>query len=112
MCAPISRARRQQKIHTAVFEALEDRRLLSVGELDSLFNGSGVVSADPTEGYDAAYAVTVAAGGRIVAAGDAGGDFGLVRYYQDGSVDTSFGADGVVTTDFDSSYDWAHSVVI
>jgi uncharacterized delta-60 repeat protein len=39
-------------------------------------------------------------------------DFALARYNPDGSLDTSFGAGGTVTTDFGDSYDWAYAVAL
>jgi hypothetical protein len=43
--------------------------------------------------------------------GSAANDFALVRYEPDGSLDTSFGGDGIVTTDL-SSYEDAVAVGI
>lgn len=40
-------------------------------------------------------------------------DFALARYNADGSLDTTFGADGMVTTDFfDASYDSANALAL
>ena len=39
-------------------------------------------------------------------------DFALARYNSDGSLDTSFGGTGKVTTDFTASYDFADSIAI
>ncbi len=38
--------------------------------------------------------------GKIVAVGHAGGDFAVVRYNPNGSLDTSFSGDGKQATDF------------
>ena len=57
-------------------------------------------------GWEAyAYGLAVQEDGKLVLAGYArqGGtedDFALVRYEEDGRLDTSFGTDGKVTTDF------------
>jgi serralysin len=56
------------------------------------------------------------ADGKIVAAGLAGiqgaGDFGLVRYNPDGTLDTNFDGDGKVSTDFAGGTDQATAVAI
>ena len=41
----------------------------------------------------------IQADGKIVAAGDSGCDFALIRYNADGSIDTTFGVGGKVTSD-------------
>jgi uncharacterized delta-60 repeat protein len=60
--------------------------------------------------------VAIQGDGKIVAAGFAGSDFdfALARYNTDGSLDTTFGGDGKVTTDFagSGSRDEAHAVAI
>jgi uncharacterized delta-60 repeat protein len=73
------------------------------GSLDTSFGGGGgtVTTAFGIGGVAAAYAVAVQADGKIVAAGKgstADDGFALVRYNADGSLDTSFDGDGVVTT--------------
>ncbi len=99
------------------FEQLEPRLLLSAGELDPTFGIGGLVTTDFSGESDLAWSVAVQADGKIVAAGysDQGGDrdFALARYNTDGSPDTTFGGDGMVTTDFvDGSHDRPHSVAI
>lgn len=69
--------------------------------------------ASPTMGVGA---VAIQADGKIVVAGtvrnDAPGwdDFALARYDANGSLDTSFGADGVTSTDLSGGNDWAQAV--
>ena len=74
------------------------------GSLDTSFHGDGKVTTD-FGGLDAAVGVAIQPNGRIVAAGFAAGsaDFALARYNRDGSLDTSFDGDGMVTTDFGGS---------
>jgi uncharacterized delta-60 repeat protein len=63
-----------------------------------------------------AAAIAVQADGRLVAAGAANVngslDFSLARYESNGALDTSFGPDGRVTTDFGSPWERANAVVI
>ncbi len=88
------------------------------GSLDTSFDGDGMVNSDLGYDYSTAYSVVVDGNGKIVVAGYAtfndpwDYDFAVVRYNPDGSLDTTFGTDGVVTTDFESTYDKANSLVI
>lgn len=79
-------------------------RYLPDGGLDPAFGGDGTVVTDFGLGQDAAACVAVQADGKIVAAGQAfngsDSDFGLARYNPDGSLDSSFGVGGKVTTPF------------
>ncbi|MDQ6623787.1 MAG: delta-60 repeat domain-containing protein [Verrucomicrobiota bacterium] len=76
------------------------------GTLDATFGSNGqVLTAFPGSRGDRANAVVVQTDGNIVVAGltnnGASQDFGLARYSgTDGSLDPSFGAGGLVTTDF------------
>jgi uncharacterized delta-60 repeat protein len=96
-------------------EALEDRTLLSApGTLDSTFGSGGIVSISlssslPTEHL---YAIGIDASGKILAAGAAsfGGNnpvFALARFNTNGTLDTSFGSQGVVLTNVNASADAA-----
>jgi len=80
-------------------------RLLPGGALDPSFDGDGLATADfgVTE-YGRS--VIVLPDGRLVVAGswaataaDWPGDFALVRFMADGSLDTTFGSGGLVTAD-------------
>jgi uncharacterized delta-60 repeat protein len=94
-------------------------RYNSDGSLDSSFGGSGIVTTD-FGGSDSAFAIALTADGKVTAAGErreagpgSAGDFALARYNSDGSVDSSFGSGGKVTTDFSSgSSDTGEGVVI
>jgi uncharacterized delta-60 repeat protein len=71
------------------------------GTLDASFGTGGKVTTDLTGGgEDVAFALALQADGNLVAAGGRGGDFALTRYHTDGTLDTSFGTGGKVTTDF------------
>jgi len=88
-------------------------RYNSDGTLDTSFgpNGNGKVTTDLGAG-DVARAVVLQSDGKIIAGGYTGsggglsrpdgrdvGEFAMVRYDTDGSVDTSFGVGGIVITD-------------
>jgi uncharacterized delta-60 repeat protein len=78
------------------------------GALDGTFGTGGRVSTDVRgeQGPDEAHALVVQPDGKLVAAGAAfnsggtDGQFALVRYNADGTLDTTFGTGGKVTTDF------------
>ncbi len=83
-------------------------RYNSDGSLDTTFGIGGKVQTDFASSYERAYALTIQADGKIVAAGisqiGGDGDFALVRYNSDGSLDTSFGSGGIVHTDFGATF--------
>ena len=68
------------------------------GTLDTTFDSDGKVTTSVSSGGDIANSVAVQPNGRIVAAGISNGEFAVVRYNRDGSLDTSFDGDGKVTT--------------
>ncbi len=79
------------------------------GQLDTTFNSTGMVLTDfHNSSQDRGAAVVLDSSGRIVVAGftdavDARGDFAVARYNADGSLDTTFGSNGKVVTDFGGS---------
>ena len=83
------------------------------GDLDSAFGANGIVMTD-FGANEHAVAVAVQRDGRIVAVGSASDfrDFGLVRYNQDGSLDSTFGTGGSVVTDFGTANDRAAGVAL
>jgi uncharacterized delta-60 repeat protein len=82
------------------------------GTLDTTFGGDGRVTTNVTSGEDRAGGVAIQTDGKIVAAGGADGWFALVRYKANGSLDSTFGGDGKVTTNFTADFDEAHAVAI
>ena len=70
------------------------------GELDNAFGVKGRAAVDVGDSYSQSHSVAVQADGKIVIVGEAKGDFVLVRYNQDGKLDSAFGLNGKVTTDF------------
>lgn len=75
------------------------------GSLDTTFGTGGKVSTDILGWWNFINGMAIEPDGKIVAAGQAfpdafSGDFAVARYNGDGSLDTSFGANGIVVTDF------------
>jgi uncharacterized delta-60 repeat protein len=69
------------------------------GRLDPTLGVRGTVVTDLGTADDAAGAVIVQPGGRIVVAGQRDGDLALLRYSAGGTLDPSFDGDGIVVTD-------------
>ncbi len=89
-------------------------RFTATGELDPGFgNDGGVVQTAVSEGHDRANAVTMHQG-KILAVGETNNsDIALVRYNLDGSLDTTFDGDGIVTTNFGPDhFSYAQAVAI
>jgi uncharacterized delta-60 repeat protein len=84
------------------------------GSLDATFGVGGKVTTD-FGGFDQIRALLLLPDGKILAAGPATPsgnlDFGLARYNPDGSLDTTFGNNGLVSTDF-GSLDRAYALLL
>jgi uncharacterized delta-60 repeat protein len=84
------------------------------GSLDDSFNGNGKVMTDFAGGADYAYGIALDTGNKLVVAGytlfAGDNDFALARYNADGSLDTSFDVDGMVTTDFNDLSDYGYAL--
>src|SRR5213080_4613023 len=96
-------------------------RYNSNGSLDRSFGNGGIVTTTFPEG-SYAFDVALQPDGKIIAAGTvfvdfnpgdmSDTDFALARYNPDGSLDTTFGNGGAVTTDFFGNEDDVFSVLI
>ncbi len=82
------------------------------GSLDSSFGSDGIVRTDFESIFNGAHSVAIQSDGKIVVAGAGNGDLAVARYDTSGSLDSTFGSDGKVTTDFESGEDGAYSVAI
>jgi uncharacterized delta-60 repeat protein len=88
------------------------------GRIDTSFGGGdGKVVTNFTPGEDAVYGLAVQPDGKIVAAGDAGlrtgnSRFALARYTANGTLDTTFGGDGKVSTNWTTGNDPVSSLVL
>ncbi len=94
----------------ARFRQFAVARYRSSGALDPTFSGDGKVTTNFLRGEDVASGVAIQADRKIVAAGRAagsGGRFALARYNRNGSLDTGFGGDGRVGTNFTAGVDGA-----
>ncbi len=81
------------------------------GSLDASFDGDGKVTTQigtTSQGKS----VAVQWNGKIVVGAIADSGFTIVRYKRDGSLDNSWGAGGIVATDFEVFFDALQSVVI
>jgi uncharacterized delta-60 repeat protein len=100
---------------TAFYRTFGIVRYMSDGSLDTSFGNGGKVLTRIGDGNAEANAVALQTDGRIVVAGytAANSDFATVRYNEDGTLDTMFGGDGIVTTTVtETSGDNAYDVLI
>ena len=82
------------------------------GSLDSTFSTDGIVTTDINGHSDKVYCIAVQQDGKIIVAGSSNDDIALIRYNTDGSIDSSFSADGIIITDINNSIDIAKAIVI
>jgi uncharacterized delta-60 repeat protein len=83
----------------------------SDGSLDTTFGSAGkVVRSDFSSSFH--IALVLQPDGKIVIAGGRFSDFAQFRYNSDGSLDTTFGSGGLVTTDFSGRDDEAYALAI
>jgi len=88
------------------------------GSLDPTFGNGGKVVTSITSGQDKAFGVAIQSDSKIIVAGYStntitGKDFAVVRYKTDGTLDSTFGNNGIVTTDLQiGSEDVAYSVAL
>ena len=85
--------------------------IAAAGDPDPTFSGDGKLRTDFGSGASSAQAAVRQRDGKIVAVGEADGNFLVARYNLDGSLDPSFSADGRVQTNFGAS-DGANDVVL
>ncbi len=87
------------------------------GVVDATFgNGGKIITFFAIDRISEARALVIQPDGKILLAGSGsprfGTDFALARYNTDGSLDSTFGAGGKVTTDFFGSEDQARALII
>jgi uncharacterized delta-60 repeat protein len=92
-------------------------RYTADGYLDTSFGENGLVTTDFNNSRDVATPMTLQ-GDKIIAAGYTydsvvgNNDFALARYTADGKLDSSFGGNGKITTDFNGGEDYANAIVL
>ncbi|PYE53229.1 delta-60 repeat domain-containing protein, partial [Deinococcus yavapaiensis] len=93
--------------------------VLSAGALDPTFGSSGKVITPVGSGGSVAFALARQPDGKLVTAGYAwnqgslnGMDFALARYNSNGTLDTTFGTNGKVTTNLGFADDLARAVAV
>ncbi|MCP3690031.1 MAG: tandem-95 repeat protein, partial [Gammaproteobacteria bacterium] len=86
------------------------------GSLDTSFDGDGILTTAIGAGHDIPMSITVQSDGKILLAGNSSNgtddDFAMVRYNADGSLDTSFDGDGIVTTAIGAGRDHIRSITV
>lgn len=88
-------------------------RLNPDGSLDNTFGSNGVVTTDYYHQYNTSHSVAIQSDGKYVAAGYAkkpgstDTDIMLVRYNTNGTIDKSFGNDGMVLADYKGADDFS-----
>lgn len=91
-------------------------RINSDGVIDNTFGNNGVAVTNIGLKNNIANSIVVQSDNKIILAGEANdsifSDFALVRYNSDGTLDNSFGNNGIVRTALSSTYDFAKSIVL
>jgi uncharacterized delta-60 repeat protein len=86
------------------------------GWLDTAFGTGGLVTTTVPLGAASGEAIAIQADQKIVVAGNvwngADQDIVVVRYNSDGTLDTTFDTDGILTTTFGAGYDAAAAVLV
>jgi uncharacterized delta-60 repeat protein len=87
-------------------------RYLTDGSLDTSFGNQGLVVTSFGDGLDRIRSIAIQDDGKIVAAGEAGGDFAVARYRSNGKLDKTFNSDGKVTSELSGGDDVIKSIAI
>ena len=103
-------------IITIGFTTLQSPAWAADGDLDTSFSGDGKLTTAIGSGNDSANSAVLQSDDKIVVAGSSyngsNDDFAVVRYNTDGSLDTTFGTGGKVTTAISAGTDYVTSVVL
>ena len=91
-------------------------RFTENGNVDKSFGNKGFIVTEVSSEKDNAESVAIQRDGKIVVVGSTDHkpttDIVLIRYNENGSIDYSFGINGIVITDLNSSLDIGKSIVI
>lgn len=86
--------------------------LADAGDLDLTFGVDGKVTTDISARGGTASGVALQTDGKIVTVARGTGDFTVIRYNQDGTLDTFFGTGGIASADLGSPFDETFDVAI
>ncbi len=104
------------RIHNGTDEDFGVARYNPDGSLDTTFDGDGLVNTAISAGEDMGEAIALQTDGKIVVVGRSGlginENFAVARYNSDGSLDTTFDGDGILTTDVGGLTDDGEAVAI
>ena len=91
-------------------------RYNSDGSVDSTFGNDGIVMTSISNLDDIGYSVKVQDDGKIIAGGytnsDDDEDYAIVRYNSDGSLDSTFGTNGITVNNFGTAANIIKSILI
>ena len=91
-------------------------RYNSDGSRDLTFDGDGKLTTSVGESSSSAQSVAIQLDGKIVVAGQANianyHDFAVIRYLNDGSLDTTFDGDGIAIASVSNANDWTRAMAI
>jgi uncharacterized delta-60 repeat protein len=87
-------------------------RYMPNGDLDPSFDHDGIATTTISTSTDQPNGVAIQANGKLVLAGTANSQIGLVRYMPDGSIDSGFGIAGIVLTNATTGQESAQDVTI
>ena len=85
-------------------------RFTTSGQLDNTFNTDGLDTTFQSGGK--CYAACIQSDGKILMTGAANNNFILLRYNTDGTIDNTFGTNGIDTTDFGNTFDQANASIM
>lgn len=89
-------------------------RLTSDGVIDQTFGSAGLDTISFGAGPDEAYALAVQPDGKILVGGittqNAQADFALIRLQSNGALDSQFGTNGKVITDYTGAWDRGQTI--
>jgi uncharacterized delta-60 repeat protein len=87
-------------------------RYSATGSLDTGFSSDGKLTTTfPNNVSSEIYGITRQRDGKLVAVGCAGPDIALARYTNSGALDTGFGTNGLVVTNYNTGDDCGYSVI-
>ena len=108
----------KELLQLCIFFVVLNLSAQEAGALDTSFGDQGKVITSVNNGTDKGYSIALQSDGKILIAGqtysnNTGNDFVLLRYTENGVLDSSFGSNGYITTDIQlGSDDIAYSMVL